>query len=85
MTLSEAKLGNSVVITGCDLPEESRERMFALGLVTGQKVSVIRRGIGGDPIQIRLGATELMLRRMVGNHIFVESLEAGTWGEDGWR
>ena len=76
MTLSEVELGNNVVITGCDLPEDSRERMFALGLVTGQKVSVIRRGIGGDPIQIRLGATELMLRRVVGNHIFVKMSEA---------
>ena len=78
MILSEVNLNNDVVITGCDLPEESRERMFALGLVDGQKVTVIRRGIGGDPIQIRLGATELMLRRAVASHIFVKIVEENT-------
>ena len=41
---------------------ESRE-LLTLGLVPGVSVRVLRRGIGGDPLEIAAGGHPLCLRR----------------------
>ena len=46
-----------------------KERLYALGLIPGQKLTIVRKGIGGDPIQVRIGATEIMLRKHVAEQI----------------
>lgn len=40
-----------------------RQRLEALGLRPGQSVQVLRRGNWSGPLHIRVGMTELMLRR----------------------
>ena len=39
------------------------QRLEALGLRPGQSVRVLRRGLWSGPLHIRVGMTELMLRR----------------------
>ncbi len=40
-----------------------RQRLEALGLRPGQAVQVLRRGWWSGPLHVRVGMTELMLRR----------------------
>ena len=40
-----------------------RQRLEALGLRPGQSVQVLRRGWWSGPLHVRVGMTELMLRR----------------------
>ena len=40
-----------------------RERMAALGLAPGRSVALIRRAPFGGPLHLRIGPTELMIRR----------------------
>ena len=69
MNITEAVFNRLYEITDCHLDAELKERMYALGLLPGQQLLVIRKGIGGDPIQIRIGATEIMLRKNIAEHI----------------
>jgi ferrous iron transport protein A len=39
------------------------ERMAALGLTPGRQVAVLRRAPFGGPLHLRIGPTELMIRR----------------------
>ena len=74
MNLSNAELHKILEIVDCSLPQDVKARMFALGLATGQRLEIIRRGVGGDPIQIRIGATELMLRKNVAQYIEIREV-----------
>ena len=44
-------------------------RLLALGLRPGQAVHLLRRGLMNGPLHIRVGTTELMLRRQEAQHI----------------
>ena len=39
------------------------DRMAALGLLPGKRVTVLRRAPFGGPLHLRIGPTELMIRR----------------------
>jgi ferrous iron transport protein A len=48
-----------------------RHRLEALGIKPGQPVKVLRRGWWSGPIHLRVGMTELMLRRVDAGHVEV--------------
>jgi ferrous iron transport protein A len=48
-----------------------RHRLEALGIKPGQQVRVLRRGWWSGPIHLRVGMTELMLRRVDAAHVVV--------------
>ena len=58
-------LGPGATATVASLAAERglRARLEALGLRPGQTVQVLRRGSWSGPLHIRVGMTELMLRR----------------------
>jgi ferrous iron transport protein A len=56
-------VGKAARICGIEGEEELRARMFALGLRTGREVAVIRRARFSGPLQIRIGSTDLVVRR----------------------
>lgn len=59
-SLAPGQAGN---ILGLDVSPELRDRLNALGLKIGKPVTVIRRGALGGPLHVRVGMTELVLRR----------------------
>lgn len=63
MTLEQLPVGHKARIASLEGDESLRARMFALGLRTGREVLVIRRARLGGPLQIRIGSTDLMVRR----------------------
>ena len=63
-SLSQLLPGQTATIGAIDAEDQIRERMAALGLRQGRLISVIRRARMNGPIQIRIGTTDLMIRRV---------------------
>ena len=55
--------GRSATVVSLAADAGLRARLEALGLRPGQSVQVLRRGWWSGPLHIRVGMTELMLRR----------------------
>jgi ferrous iron transport protein A len=69
MTLDSLPIGRSARITAVDwaqLADEEGQRLRALGLDVGAKVSVSHRGVfaGRDPLAIAVGRMTVALRRV---------------------
>ncbi|QZA77132.1 ferrous iron transport protein A [Deefgea tanakiae] len=63
MNLAQIALGQSARVCALNIPAELAQRLAALGLRLDCEVTVLRRGWLGGPLQLRVGNTELMLRR----------------------
>jgi ferrous iron transport protein A len=63
MNLSQIPLGQSARVSAIALSLDLAQRLAALGLRIDSEVTVLRRGWLGGPLQLRVGGTELMLRR----------------------
>ena len=63
MTLEQLPTGQRALIAEIQGEDGLRARMLALGLRAGREVAVIRRANLGGPIQVRVGSTDLMMRR----------------------
>ena len=72
MTLDELDIGQSATILGIDGDGPLIQRLMALGLLEGSAVSVVRRAIGGDPIEVEVMGYALSLRRAEASHVVVE-------------
>lgn len=71
MRLDELRPGQPATITGIDGEGPLIQRLMAMGLLAGSEVSVTRRAIGGDPIEIEVMGYALSLRRSEARHISV--------------
>lgn len=63
MSLNQVPNGYAATITGIQAEEHLLQRMVALGLRRGRRVKVIRRANHQGPLHIRIGTTEIMIRR----------------------
>ncbi len=61
--LADLGPGRSATVVSLAAEAGLRARLEALGLRPGQTVQVLRRGWWSGPLHIRVGMTELMLRR----------------------
>ncbi len=61
--LSQLLPGQSARIGAIDAEVQVCRRMAALGLRHGRRVAVIRKAWMNGPIQLRVGTTDLILRR----------------------
>ncbi|MBB5191360.1 ferrous iron transport protein A [Silvimonas terrae] len=72
--LFELSLQTPARVLKLHTPADLTQRLCALGLRPGREVTVLRRGWLGGPLQLRIGSTELMLRREHARAIVVETL-----------
>jgi Fe2+ transport system protein FeoA len=63
VTLDELEIGKTAVVTGIDGDGPLIQRLMALGLLEGEKVVILRRALGGDPLEIETMGYSLSLRR----------------------
>jgi Fe2+ transport system protein FeoA len=63
VTLDELEIGKIAVVTGIDGDGPLIQRLMALGLLEGEKVVILRRALGGDPLEIETMGYSLSLRR----------------------
>ena len=69
MTLNRLHPGQSGTILSLEAGEELHQRLVALGLRIGDSVRLLRRARFGGPLHIRVGMTELILRRREASRI----------------
>jgi ferrous iron transport protein A len=62
MTLFDAKVGDTVSVTGLSAEGGHRRRLLDLGFVRGTRVAVIRRSPLGEPIAYRVRGATIALR-----------------------
>lgn len=63
MTLDELTAGQMARITAVTGDGPLVQRLMALGLLEGAEISLTRKAIGGDPIEIEIMGYRLSLRR----------------------
>jgi len=61
--LSDLVPGQQAVISAVHADEALHQRLAALGFRIGRSVLLMRRGRWAGPLHVRLGATDVMLRR----------------------
>ena len=63
MTLAELPNGNVAKVVWVHEPGDLGERLLEMGLTPGAAVSVLRRGLFGDPLQLLVRGYRLTVRR----------------------
>jgi len=63
MTLDELTAGQTATIIAVGGQGPFAQRLMALGLLEGAAISLTRKAIGGDPIEIEIMGYRLSLRR----------------------
>lgn len=71
MTLDLVSVGQTVTIDAIAFDEQFCRRCFALGLRCGNQVTVIRHAMWNGLIHLRVGTTDLCLRRELAKQIKV--------------
>lgn len=71
MTLDELVAGQMARITAVGGEGPFVQRLMALGLLEGAAISLTRKAIGGDPIEIEIMGYRLSLRRAEARRIKV--------------
>ncbi|MEQ8314570.1 MAG: FeoA family protein [Gammaproteobacteria bacterium] len=72
-SLSAAKRGDRcVVLDIAEKPAELRSRLYALGVIPGSALEVLRYAPLGDPMQIKVGGSFVSIRRAEAEIISVE-------------
>ena len=69
--LDQFQVGEQGRITAIMAETELRQRLVALGLREGCIVQVLRKASFGGPIHVRVGTTEVIMRRMEAKRIVV--------------
>ena len=70
--LSELRAGESAVIESLRGDLGLIRRLKALGFGRGQRIHLLRRAWLAGPLHVRVGMTELMLRRVDATHIRIK-------------
>lgn len=63
LNLSDLSAGNFATIVSIHAEEALHQRLLALGFRSGKTLEIIRKAPFSGPIQVRLGTTDIVLRR----------------------
>jgi len=72
LTLDQLKPGQKATIAAIDSTGPLGQRLMALGLLEGTPVGMLRRALGGDPLEIDVMGYALSLRRNEARKIVIE-------------
>lgn len=61
--LSALEPGQTATITSIHAEEELHHRLAAMGFRVGKQIHMVRRAHFSGPLHVRIGTTELMIRR----------------------
>ena len=73
MNLNELKIGVEAEIIGCD-NDKLRSILYQMGLVPGEIVMVEKYSPLGDPIQIHINNSDLIIRKNEAKHLIIKVL-----------
>ncbi|NTU80965.1 MAG: ferrous iron transport protein A [Chloroflexales bacterium] len=69
--LSEITVGQSGVIVALGVTGPLRRRLLALGIITGEIVTITRVAPLGDPLELEVKGYRLSLRKAEASQIFI--------------
>lgn len=72
MTLDQLKVGQKATVTALAGDGPLTQRLMALGLLDGTPVRMIRRALGGDPLEIDVMGYALSLRKREASQVSIE-------------
>lgn len=75
--LAALKPGRTAIITNLDTSPGLHQRLLALGFRQGRQVQMLRRSWFSGPVHVRVGTTEVMMRRRDAQNIVIAPLAAG--------
>lgn len=64
--MSPGQVGEVVAVHAS---EDLRRRLVALGLKPGNRIELIRRALFMGPLQVRIGTTDIAIRRCDARHV----------------
>jgi ferrous iron transport protein A len=71
--LSDAASGDHcIVLEIASKPPELKSRLYALGIIPGSSLEILRFAPLGDPMQVKVGGSFISIRRAEANIITVE-------------
>jgi ferrous iron transport protein A len=71
--LAALQPGDTATIISIHAEEALHLRLLALGFRTGKRIEMIRKASFSGPLQVRIGTTDVMLRRMEAAKIKVQT------------
>ena len=72
MMLSKLNPGETATIISIHTDEALHQRLLALGFRSGKKIELIRKAWFSGPLQVRIGTTDILLRRAEAEKIMVQ-------------
>jgi ferrous iron transport protein A len=63
VTLSSLAPGESATIVAVHTEEPLHQRLLAMGFRTGKQIEIIRKARFSGPLQVRIGTTDILLRK----------------------
>jgi ferrous iron transport protein A len=63
LTLSHLHPGDTATIVSVHAEESLHQRLQALGFRSGKQIELIRKASFSGPLQVRIGTTDILLRR----------------------
>jgi len=72
-TLAALQPGDTATIISIHAEEALHLRLLALGFRTGKQIEMIRKASFSGPLQVRVGTTDVMLRRLEAAKIKVQT------------
>ena len=76
-TLATLQPGDSATIISIQAEKALHQRLLALGFRSGKQIELIRKASFSGPLQVRIGTTDIMLRRNEAANITVRPGIAG--------
>ncbi|MGF1487614.1 MAG: ferrous iron transport protein A [Prochloraceae cyanobacterium] len=74
MNLSLLKAGHAAEIVEIKTEEGLEQRLQALGFRPGREITLIRRAWFAGPLHVRIGTTEVMVRRREAEQIYLREI-----------
>lgn len=74
ITLATLRPGDTATIVAIHAEEALHQRLQALGFRSGKQISLIRKASFSGPVQVRIGTTDILLRRNEAAKVTVSKL-----------
>ncbi len=72
MMLSKLNPGEIATIISIHTDEALHQRLLAMGFRSGKQIELIRKAWFSGPLQVRIGTTDILLRRAEAEKIMVQ-------------
>jgi ferrous iron transport protein A len=76
-SLDSLETGKTAIIVALENEPGLHHRLYALGFRYGRQIHMVRRGWLSGPLHVRIGTTEIMLRRREAQAVRTISIAAG--------